>query len=190
MTWGIGHKHVPFLGCELSCASSSVLLDQKTSYILNKCGVSLHCGWAYVFSELQLYQMICCIGRKYWLFLCCGWSCVSSSCLHGQMTFYILSKCGASLHCGWACVFSDVLFDQMIFGIEHNCASFFHCGYSYVSPFCCGLAKIWNALQSYHSSLWLSTWNERSESSITSLHKLEDSFLCMINHCHFYFLYK
>ena len=60
--------------CGWSCASSNVLLDQMTSYILNKCGLWLHCEWA----------------------------CASSDVLLGQMISYILNNCASVFHFVWA----------------------------------------------------------------------------------------
>ena len=48
--------------------------DQMTSYILIKYGYSLHCGWAWAFSSVQLDQNYIRILYISVLFHPCGWS--------------------------------------------------------------------------------------------------------------------
>ena len=90
MNFCSGRICMPFLWCGLPCAPSDVLLDQMTSYILSKCGSSLHCGWSYAFPDWQLGQKTYCIGHNCMPFLCIY---ASSDCVRDQTTFYILSKC-------------------------------------------------------------------------------------------------
>ena len=62
------------------------------SYILSKCELSLHCGWACAFSDMQLDQMTCCIGHKRIVFLCCGLACGYSDVLLDQRRWIVEKK--------------------------------------------------------------------------------------------------
>ena len=97
------------------------------SYILSKCELSLHCGWACAFSDVQLDQMICCIGHNRMVFLCCGLACGSSDVLLDQMSSCKLNNCVSFLLCGWACAFSDVELYQMTNCIGHKHKLFLCC---------------------------------------------------------------
>ena len=107
-----------------------------TSHILNKCGSSLHCGWAwaYALSDFQLDQMTCCIGHNCKPFHCCGLPCASSEFLIDQMTSGILNKCESCLHCGLPCASSDVRLDQTTSGIRNIYESCLHCWWGNDSP--------------------------------------------------------
>ena len=98
------------------------------SYILSKCELSLHCGWACAFSDMQLDQMTCCIGHKRMVFLCCGLACGSPDVLFDQMSYCKLNKCVSFFLCGWACAFSDVELYQMTYCIGHKHELFLCCG--------------------------------------------------------------
>ena len=119
------------------------------SYILSKCELSLHCGWACAFSDVQLDQMTCCIGHKRMVFLCCGLACGSPDVLLDQMSYCKLNKCVSFfsvsmcvficwalpndlLHrhkhelflcCGLPCVLSQLLHNRITFDILNTCAS-------------------------------------------------------------------
>ena len=92
------------------------------SYILSKCELSLQCGWACAFSDVQLDQMTCCIGHKRMVFLCCGLACAPPDVLLDQMSYCKLNKCG------WACAFSYVELYQMTYCIGHKHELFLCCG--------------------------------------------------------------
>ena len=120
------------------------------SYILSKCELSLHCGWACAFSDVQLDQMTCCIGHKRMVFLCCGLACASPDVLLDQMSYSKLNKCVSFfsvgehvrfhmlsftkwlialdtselfLCCGLPCDLSELLHDRITSGILNTCAS-------------------------------------------------------------------
>ena len=95
------------------------------SYILSKCEFSLHCEWACAFSDVQLDQMICCIGHNRMVFLCCGLACGYSDVLLDQMSSCKLNNCVSFLLCGWACAFSDVELYQMTYCIDTSMIFFF-----------------------------------------------------------------
>ena len=71
------------------------------SYILSKCELSLHCGWACAFSDVLLGQMTCCIGHKRMPSLCCRLPCVFWDFLLDQMTYYIPNRCASFTLLRW-----------------------------------------------------------------------------------------